>query len=333
MAVSKSGLYLDNLPGGVHMKAIKYVDACKSMYDMTKNAIATAKTVMEADLIVALNNRYKSDKKTFRGNIGRMSYAQSLAVSKPWQGLKLKPRDYTDSVITIERMHIAVNQVADLVVKVFRVYVGAVMGEEIYSLPVTTIANGYALVTLPGDKLTLPLVHNNEAVEYWIMYDLTGFPAVLPKDTNFACGTCSGGIAPYSDFITAQGVQVDDMALLNNARTDNYSHGIILEAKITCESARLFCREYNGTEAVAVVMSYSTWFKSGELLIEDVIKSPDVNRYTTMAREYLWGKRNHFRAEYESRINYLATSLNVADSNCYVCNQSANQPYFGAILS
>lgn len=333
MAVSTSGLFLDNLPGGVHVKSIKYVDACKSMYDMTKNAIATAKQVMESDLIVALNSRYTTSKKTYNGNIGRMSYAQSLAVVKPWQGIKLKPREYSDSVVTIQRMHIAVNEAADLTIKIFRVYVNSVMGEEIHALPVTTVANGYALVTLPTNGISLPLVYNNEPVEYWVLYDLSANPTVLPKDTNFACGSCNGGVSGYSEFLTAQGVQVDDTALLNQAKLDNYSRGLILEVKITCESSKLFCREYSATEAVAVVMSYSTWYKAGELLIEDVMKTPDVNRYTTMAKEYLWGKRNHFRAEYESRLNYLASSLNVTDSNCYVCNQTTNQPYFGAILA
>jgi hypothetical protein len=95
----------------------------------------------------------------------------------------------------------------------------------------------------------------------------------------------------------------------------------------------LFCREYSEDDAVAVVMGYATWYKAGELLIEDVLKQPDVNRYTTMAREYLWGKRNHFRKEYENRIIYLAAVIDVMASNCYVCREQVNQPFFSGIYT
>ena len=41
-----------------------------------------------------------------------------------------------------------------------------------------------------------------------------------------------------------------------------------------------------------------------------------------MNKEYLWGKRNHFRASYEGRINYLAASIDISSSSCFICKDT-----------
>lgn len=334
LKVSKSGLYMDDLPGGVHLKSLTRIDACKNMAQMAIGARDNAIKTLENDLILSLNNRYKKDKTTFAGQIGRMSYAQSLGISKPWQGMRIRPHDWSDGMITMTRLHIVLNQAVTLTLRLYRVLLDSVMGEEIAAWPVTTSANAYTLVPIGSDPIKMPLVYNGEMVEYYLVYDTgeAGTP-VQPKDTAIQCSTCNGGIAPFSDYVTVAGVQFDSPTNLQNKLTDQFSHGLIMDVDIKCDNERLFCREYVEDEAVAVAMAYATWYKSGELLIEDVLKQPDVNRYTTMAREYLWGKRNHFRAEYESRINYLGAVIDVFSSNCYVCRTQANEPFFSPIFS
>lgn len=334
LRTSKSGLYMDDLPGGVHLKALTRMDACKNMAQMALTARDNAIKTLENDLIIALNNRYKKDKNTFAGQIGRMSYAQSLGVVKPWQGMRIRPNDWSDGMITMTRLHIILNQSVTLTVKLYRVFLDSVMGEEIAAWPVTTTANAYTVVPIGANPIKMPLVYNGEMVEYYLLFDTSepGTP-VQPKDTAVQCSSCNGGIAPFSDYVTVYGVQVDDPSNLTDKLTDAFSHGLILDVEIKCDNERIFCREYVEDEAVAVAMAYATWYKSGELLIEDVLKQPDVNRYTTMAREYLWGKRNHFRSEYESRVNYLGAVIDVQASNCYVCRTQTNQPFYSPIFS
>lgn len=334
LRTSKSGLYMDDLPGGVHLKALTRTDACKTMAQMALTARDNAIKTLENDLIISLNNRYKKDKNNFSGQIGRMSYAQSLGVSKPWQGMRIRPNDWSDGMITMTRLQIILNQAVTLNVRLFRVLLDSVMGEEIAAWPVTTNANAFTLVPIGSDPIKMPLVYNSEMVEYYLLYDTgeAGGP-VQPKDTGIHCVPCNGGVAPYSQYVTVSGVQADDATNLQNKITDTYSHGLIMDVEIKCDNEKLFCREYQEEEAVAVAMAYATWYKAGELLIEDVLKQPDVNRYTTMAREYLWGKRNHFRSEYESRINYLGAVVDVTQSNCYICRSQPNQPFYSPIFS
>ena len=333
LRASKSGLFMDNLPGGVHMKALTRIDACKSFMQFAIGARENAIQTVEHDIIVSLNNQYKKDKSNFIGQIGRMSYATSLGISRPWQGMQITPHTAGDGVITLNRMFIVLNGAATVTVKILRVIVGSVMGEEVASYPVTTTANNYIPVDIGPNPIKFPLMYNGNAVEYYAVYDLSGAPGVQPKDTGINCSTCNGGIQPFSDFVTVRGVQFNDTNTLNDKITDAFSHGLVLDVEIRCDNEQLICREYNADDAVAVVLAYCVYFKAGELLIEEVLKQPDISRYTMMDKERLWGKRNHYRAEYEQRMLYLSTSINVTDSNCYVCRNTVNQPFFSGIYS
>lgn len=333
LRASTSKLYMDDLEGGVHLKALNHVEACKTMSQMALNVRDNAIKRVEDDLLIAINNRYKKEHKNFNGQIGRMSYAQSLAVQRNWQGIRIRPNDYSDAVIRMSKLQIILNQAVTVTVRLMQVPLDSVMGIELFAWPVTTTANAYTDVPIGSDPISMPMMVKGELVEYYLLYDISepGVP-VMPKDTAVQCSTCPSGAVRFSEYISVWGVQLNNINSLNDKLTDQFSRGLILDVQISCDNETLMCREYNDEDAVALTMAYATWYKSGELLIEEVLKSPDVNRYTTMAREYLWGKRNHFRKEYESRIVYLASVIDVTASNCYVCRDTENQPFISPIF-
>lgn len=336
LRVSTSGLYLDNLPGGVHLKALNHVDQCRKMKAMAETAISNATKTTEDDLLVAINNKYTKSKNNFFGAIGRMSFASTLAAAHRFRGLRIRPTDYSNGVITLNKITALMNETASFPLMLYKVPYKSVMGELIETWTVNALANQYVNVApvLPATYLKkLPLVENGELVEYWFVYDLQG-ETFRPKDTKVDCSTCDrSGSAARLSFIESAGVSFSDINNLQYALTDPYSSGLVLDVSIKCDTEKLFCDEYNAQEAVAVVMAYCVYYKAGELLIEDVMKQPDVNRYTTMGKEYLWGKRNHFRTQYEQRITYLASVIDVGASNCYVCRETANQPFVSGIFS
>lgn len=335
LKVSKSGLFLDDLEGGVHLKALANVDACRKMSQMANTAIANATKRTEDDLVVAMNNRYEKNKNTFMGQIGRMSYAQTLPVSRRWQFVRIRPIDVSDAVMILSKVTVIINEARTFNIRLFKVACNSVMGEQIAAWPVTTTANAYQSVILTT-PLKIAFYENGQQYEYYFAYDRDEDGGTMqPKDTKIECATCPSSQQKIglNEFVTIYGGEIDDINNLQNPNLDSFSHGLILDVAIKCDNEKLFCREYNEDDAIAVAMSYAVWFKAGELLIEDVLKQPDVNRYTTMAREYLWGKRNHFRTEYESRINYMSAVIDVTASNCYVCRETTNQPFYAPIMS
>lgn len=327
---STSGLYLEDLEGGVTIKALRTVDATRNLAQLGLGAINNAIKRTEDDLRVALSTRYAGKRNTYSGSIGRMSFATTLGVNKPMQGIRIKPHTLSDAVMVINRMNIVVNAEAALVVQIWKAPVDSAVGEMMMEWTVNVTPNNYHAIPITS-PISFPFMENGQPIEYWVVYDRG---ATQPKDTKLDCSSCEAvSKAALYEYVKLDGVQLDSMGNLDNKTTDNYSHGLIIDVNVRCESQRLICREYDSQEAISIAMSYAVWYKAGELLIEDVIKQPDVNRYTTMDRTYLWGKRNHFRSEYESRINYLAATIDVTQSNCYVCRESANKPFFGPILS
>lgn len=335
LKVSTSGLFLDDLPGGVHLKALTNTDACRKMSQMALTAITNAVKTTEDDLVVAMNNRYEKNRNTYMGQIGRLSYAQTLPVSRRWQFVRIRPNDISDAVMILSKVTVIINEARTFNIRLFKVPYNSVMGEQIAAWPVTTTAHAYQSVILPT-PLKMAFYENGQQYEYYFAFDRDeDGGTMMPKDTKIECATCPSSQQKIglNEFVNIYGGEIDDINNLQNPNLDSYSHGLILDVAIKCDNEKLFCREYNEDDAIAVAMSRAVWFKAGELLIEDVLKQPDVNRYTTMAREYLWGKRNHFRAEYESRINYMAAVIDVTASNCYVCRETANQPFFAPIFS
>ena len=104
-----------------------------------------------------------------------------------------------------------------------------------------------------------------------------------------------------------------------------------MDVQIKCETGTLICREYDGNDAIALVTAFAIQYKAGELVIENVMNSGEVNRFTMLRNEQLWGKRNHFRKEYFDRIDYLSKVIDVSSSDCFICR--SDDFFLGHILN
>ena len=315
---SESGLYLDELEGGVNIRSLEHLDSCQNMAEMALGARDTAVKKLNDDILVALQNKYRSAKKAFIGNIGRPSYTKNMNVNMPYQFMRLRPIRQSDAIMKISGLRLILDRQAMVMVNILRAPKGANQGEVIFSETVTASANTYTAVPIP-EPLEYPLSANGELYDYYIVWSRLGTGA-NPKDLKISCN-CSSG-SGYDQFFDVSGGEMSDLNYLNNARGDRYSHGIVLDVDIRCKPGELICREYDRENAIAVTMAWATMYKAGELLIESVMNSGEVNRYTMMNREYLWGKRNHFRKEYETRVLYLASVMDVTSSDCFICRDT-----------
>lgn len=83
------------------------------------------------------------------------------------------------------------------------------------------------------------------------------------------------------------------------------AYGLLLDVEIGESEAQVLVDGFATSEPVARVVAYATRFKAAELLIERIINTQTINRYTTLDQQFLWGKRNEFRKQYQDRINWL----------------------------
>lgn len=323
MKLSTSGLYIEDAPGGIELRTLNNVDACRKLYDIMMKERDVAIDWAEKDLIVALSKRAKKAVKPYVGGIGWPSYAVTLPNPQQFQGLRLTPLHHTDATVIINRIRLAGNQAAALNVYIVKTYHGSGRDAEIvFSAPVNTVMNNYATVTLPAGGISLPLREDNVVLEYWVYFD-KALTAFLAKDTQLGCN-CGSNASTLNDYFDIRGVGFTNPSdMIESGRFDTYSHGFVLDVELKCESKTLICREVFENEKIGIAMAAAVQFKAAELIIESVLKSNEVNRFTMQNREYNWGKRNHFRVEYASRISYMAGEIDISNSDCFVCGGNA----------
>ena len=328
---STSGLFTDDLEGGLQLKAINGIDACKGFAKLSLDARDEAIKRTSHDVILMLNSKFSKKKESFTGAIGTLTISQPHTMLKRYGGVQIKPNEISDGIITLKGGNLALTYNGNVELKIIRSFVGSDIGTLIASVNVNSNSSGFVAFQLP-QPLKLPLQVDKQAVEYYVVFDRTLLLGVQPMNNKTTCN-CGTAEKILHQYVNVYGVEFDNITQLNNKTIDSMAHGLSLNVSIDCSNQNFICREFNENDAVSLVLAYCVLYKTQELLIESVLGSPEVNRYTMMHREYLWGKRNHFRAEYENRIKYLGADevIDLNDTDCYICKD--NTMFYGGILS
>lgn len=317
MGKSASGLFLsEDLEGGITISEVKTFDNCGEYYELAKKAINSAKKRFEDDVLVALLDKYKSNKPNFMGDLGRLQFVASIPATTNVQYLKISPKNNVSANMKIHGVRLAVDSEITTTVKLIAVEDGLNYGEELFSVEVTTHANRFTNVDIPAG-IEVPFFKNGRKMNYFVTWERVN--GANPKDNGISCG-CSNGDA-FDDYVEISGGEVFDYDVLGTQKT-TFARGIVVLTEMFCSVGDFVCKEYDAKNNVAIVSAWANLYKAGELLIEYVMASPEISRFTTMNREYLWGKRNHFRKEYKDRLDFLAEAIDAKNSDCFICNNS-----------
>lgn len=324
---SKSGLFLsEDLEGGIDIKEVKSFDACGLYFNAAKKAITAAKKRFEDDIKVALLSKYKSDKASYFGDLGRLQWVATLAANNNVQYLRIVPKDNVSASMKVHGLRLILDRDVATTVKFIAVEDGMTEGEELFSIPVNSLANRYVNVDIPVG-IEVPFYKNGRKMNYYVTWERVD--GANPKDNGVSCG-CAGGDA-FEPFIEISGGEAYDYDELGGAKV-SFSKGIVLMTEIYCNVGDFVCKEYDKQNEIAIISSWANLYKAGELMIENLMSSGEINRLTTMNREYLWGKRNHFIKEYKNRMEYLVEVIDARDSNCFICNESNSRMIVGNVF-
>jgi len=322
---STSGLYLDaNLKGMIKLSDIKYLDACGMYYKMASEAIEAAQRQYTDDLKIMLSEKYKSNRARFIGELGRLQYSGFLGAQKNLQYVKIQPNDINAAVIQIDSLRINISHSKTVTVKLISIIDGLSYGDIVYETTVQTTANKWVNVTIP-EEMKLPFSVKGYKMSYYFVWEKEGNEQ--PVDNSTSCG-CSGGDA-YSQYVTFTGGQADDYDSFGGIN-DKFARGLSIGAQIYCDTAAVVCDKFYKEEAVSLISAWSVLFKAGEILFNKILMSSSIERITMMNREAMYGMRNHYEKEYNNRIAYLTTEIDLSSSGCFSC--SNNKMYVGSIF-
>lgn len=314
--ISTSGIFLDEVEGGLNMTAVKKID-CQSFVDKAKQSIKRAKDMFIEQIIAAYKStdtrRAYSD---FKGRIGKINHLSTISRIQQFAGLKLQTHAIRGAKLVVKQIGMIISQEGDVEVQIY-----SSSGSDmtlVDTVTVPTIANMRSVKTL--DKpLELPFVDNDgQHLEYYLIYDTVQYGK--PRDHKAGCN-CGRMDHILKSYLNAGGVDVNDIDLLPEGKMSPYANGFYLDAEISCSNKSMVCNILKLDESNTV--AHAIAYKAQELLIEDLLSSPNINRFTMMSKEHLYGTRNHFRKEFEDRVLWLSQTNSLKDvSDCLVCNDN-----------
>lgn len=311
--LSTSELYLDKLEGIVPLQAVNNsTDCTDEMAQFYYNARRDAIKMLGDDVIVGITQRALNGKKAYNGKIAGTSFSSTQALSSTYAGPKYSTVPMKGGIIHITKLVAMMNATATFDIGIYKV----VNNSDEYEL-VETLEDIQSLANAKRENtVDITLQLDEFGCDFYFLYTPSGF---LPKTNSISCG-CGSVEKNLANFMTVSGVYGNDLSLLNSFRSANSAMGISLLATVSCDTSVIICEGFNTSQEIAKVMAYAVRYKAGELVHELVLGTQEINRYTMSSREYLWGKRNHFRKEYNERIDYLAQKLDLNLTGCYVCS-------------
>lgn len=310
---SYSGYYLDGSEHGIPLKVPTVDCGHSTIWD----TLTEARTEAINDFILHYGNKLAENRNRVLNNkavsVGRKSYAR-LNTVKAYSGIRIAPKVYKGLVLVIskfQRYTLEENTTVKIVDE---------DGTQVYSYTVTP-ENAFSSVT--SDVIRLPLSKNGRPLCYTIY--ASGDDEVI-IDNTLGCGTCKTKKTNWQDIFDVGGIQTDiEAEMYTNDATQNYSFGFLIDGHIECDGTDWLLKMDSGYFAsnpygktIGKILQLLWAVKT----ISKVLASDNINFYTTLSREALYGKRNH--------LNKLATDLllmvanDVPDdlSHCFPCRSS-----------
>lgn len=319
----QTDIYLDELDG-LQLEPLSASEGCEQgdLWQMMATARANATDIFKTDLLTCLGSTLESRRHNFSGIIGDSAQNATLNLTTDKAGLVIRPYEIQGGYFNLKRIGLLFDTTASITIKVFS---NEDMETEIASYTMNTAANVLQYVTLTGG-LELPLWSNSVSnLEYYIVYDLTG--AYSPKNNKLDCGCGRTSDVSYKNWITVHGIKGDVGTDYDKFTTTKEINGLILDGEFTCDSSRLICSDEYKLDFVngrGKQIAYAIRFRAAVSLVQKILDSGEINRYTLLGREALYGKRAHFQKEYDAWIVWLCENTTVVNTDCLKCKQNSS---------
>jgi hypothetical protein len=340
---SESGYYLDEIEG-LNLDMLSAIADCETgnLWELMSWSRDESIKGFKTDLLNAIMMRTKLKRVPYRGVIGDQSQSKAIDVNGDYAGLRMFCADMLSGRMRVKRIGTYFTS-------------GGTVNLQVYNneddLPLYTnsfVTQGMKLTwhTL-ATPIELPMsTETFTNCEYWFL--AVNNPLNKPRDNKY---TCSCGSAPsYSariwntslmnwnyisdvryqwlNYVMITGTEGDITSVDERLSwgTINRNYGIFLDVDFDCKVEETLCKGQINYDSnpLAQVMAVAVRYKAGQLLIEKILSTGILNRYTMSDRERLLNKKSTYQKEYNDRITYLAEQIakpeNInAISDCFSC--------------
>lgn len=341
-AVSNSGLFLDRLEG-IELNMVNAASDCASggIWDRMRRSVSEATIRFQADLLAALQVDYVLRRKPFTGFVGEQNANQTMLNPKQFQGLRLWPIGVIGGYMTVKKIGVIMNQSGPVTINVHDNINFADASNPMESVTIQAVANKMVYGVLPNGGLKLPLWDAfGRFLYYFFIYDRSaGF---TPKRNLFGCYTCMAATNMnnfYKEWIIPHGVSdsnFDNIIAQNGGLFVDTACGLSINAEFKCATDELICNEWQTLDfsgnGIHMQMATAIRLKAGEILLNDLLNSTNINIFTLMRREILEDYRKQYKTTYDQWILYLKENTNVDFNHCLKCKPDRGMYKTGTLL-
>lgn len=333
--VSESGLYLDELPG-LNLRLLEGAADCgdEGLWAKMERARENAIEEVSADLAACINANTDNARPPGTSIIGQDKNAArtSVKLNYAWHGVTLQlpiVRGGTYEIMAIGTAFKAVNNTGSVQIDFYERF--ELSGSAIASVVVPTTPDRVVWTDLV-EPISLPMdAETSIHPRYWALYQPNGMQAM---NTEINCG-CAG-YKPYWSYNNPQylhpadkgkhlwaywsmaaGTRGNDLDERLEWTTENPTNGILLKVRVRCDEMSSFCDlEANyRTDPIQKVIAHAVRFKAGAMLLQDILTSPRIDRFTMTAGEQLSELKKDYEAQVEKRLReFLCPTLSGPDA-------------------
>lgn len=301
---SETGLYLDELDD-LNLRVVEAAKPNAALLALMEASRRDAYGQLETDIIAGLQSLNGPQVGKYIGSIGGNGAYQGVVdvPSGTELALTLYPRHGKNTTLVIKRIGLLLASSATVSVHI---------STETAPFEVVALADTPSYYTFATPLRVQLGDYCDTSNPIRINYTAAGF---LARNNSTSCG-CTAMDNRLLEFF---GNIIKQPA-----------NGILLDIEVGENEAQVIIDGYTTNAAVANTIGYALRFKAAELLVERIINTDAINRFTLMDQQFLWGKRNEFRKNYQDRINWL-----ISPDGLRVAVTPANidrVPHMGTIL-
>lgn len=328
----KADIYLDELEG-LSLDLANGSENCEqgNIWDMMAKARTNATKEFKKDLLDCVNSNYMPKRNGYKGLVGNVSFNQTLNYTENMSGLAGKFSNIVGGKMIINRIGLLFSTTSTFNVSI---YSSDDLTTPIATYPVTSAANSLQYVTL-STPLELPLWSNQTSIiTYFVAYDLIG--TYKPKNNKADCGCTNKQAVAYKHWGNFYGIKGNSPSSLDSFNTTTEFNGLVLDVEFQCDTKRIICSDDMPldfeNDSRAMNIAYCIRYQAGYLLAQLILDTQNINRYTMLDREALYGKRNYYKKSYFDLIGRLCETTQITNTDCLKCRPNNNFSK-GAIFS
>lgn len=334
---TKSGLYLTELEG-MNIKSLNDLPDCDKgvmtdrFYTAYQNAVMDLRRIVQAEAYKHFAPRFSS----FVGSIGlAQKDATYTGITQPYAYIRLMCRQLVGGTLTIKGINTLFEATGTKTIWIYNN-----LNELLGTYTVNTTANTYETNNIAD--IELPLFDARvDYPEYFIVYEVA---ANRPKNNALNCTKCGTSYSfnrsrpcwqlnpqkkiGWANFVCVASGQTDTLdfeaaSTLNNSGFGTYMLGLVLDVDIKCDFNQFLCSDdfdWNN-DPVAVGIAAALRYKTGALLLHDIITSGEINRWTMIDHDSILANIGLYDAKYKEITEWLGENVDTTKSDCWICKE------------